>query len=162
MYISSHFDCIALVNHSWSTISDNDGLIECICDSEAVSWITLTFSTDEWTPKVKQLPPCLFERIISKSKELQWFIHVARLKDFLPFRNILRWKNVDLRLLPRYSTDVFLRDDALEKLNKVSYPIKNLSIFLVELTDKVLVNLRALGSTIESLDIMYYMRSILF
>ena len=47
-------------------------------------------------------------------------------------------------------------------MNKVNYPIKSLSIRLHTITDKGMKDLAALGSTMESLNIMYYERSDLF
>lgn len=120
---------------------------------------TVIFPTDFRTPKIKKLPPCLFERIISKSKDLRWSISVADWMKFLPFRNILNWKNIDLILLPRrYVEDTISSEVALEKMNEAAYPVKSLSICLNMLTDEAMKNLGTVGLKMESLDLIYNSR----
>lgn len=123
---------------------------------------TATFSIDTYDPKVRKLPPGLFERIIFKSKELRWLWPVSIWLKCVRIRNVVCLKNINLMLVPKYAEENFCDENMLKVLNELDYPIKTLSLRLHTITDEGMKNLAALGSNLESLDLTYIKRFDLF
>ena len=110
------------------------------------------FSIDQEVKK-KSLPSCLFENIIFKSKELKW--HIQCLSMFIPHRDTLNWKNIDVKS--------YITHNAFALLNQVKdYPLTSLAISVNEIDEKSMESLCSMGSTIECLDLRYQDRYLYF
>lgn len=116
--------------------------------------------TDISNSRKKMLPPYLFERILLKSKETRWYIQLDNLRDMLPYRDILNWKNIDLLPFTKHITT--LDESILDQMSRVVYPLDSFSIYVVILTNEGIRNLCAMGSTIKSLELCYGWRLYIF
>lgn len=80
------------------------------------------------------------------------------MEKLLTFRDVLSWKDIDVVLYYDHCRDNMLDGDVLNVMSQIEYPIKNLSIYVDNISDERLSALCAMGSTIECLDLKYYSR----
>lgn len=80
---------------------------------------------------------------------MKWGIYKGHLEKLLPFRDILNWKRIENK------TSIFTKDETIKLMSQVEYPLKVCSISVDNISEEVMKNLCAMGSTIEILKLSF-------